>query len=334
MRFRTKPRQLLPIVVTVAIVAIAVRVLAPMIAKLSWAKVVAALRAIPTDALIISGVLVVVLYSALATYEAIVARTLAGPVSSRRAMLGALLAAPIGHLIGWGAVSGGAVRYRLYRAVLMRPIDIGKFVLLAAMPYPLGLGLLLGLSLVMQSGAAAPILHVSAELARGCGLALLALHAFYLTLVVNQRGPLKVGRLVMTLPAPPLTAVQYLIGAIEVSAGASVLYILIPGEIAPPFLVFVGVYVLSIIAGLASSVPAGIGVFEATLLTLLPAAPREQLFAIVFAYRCLLEFVPFAIAVTTLVAYEAWWRLPRQRARHAELKRAEDEQRARELGDD
>jgi uncharacterized membrane protein YbhN (UPF0104 family) len=185
----------------------------------------------------------------------------------------------------------------------------------------------------MQSDAAAPILHVSADLARGSGLALLALHAIYLTLIVNHRGPLRIGSLVMTLPPPPLTAVQYLIGIIEVSAGASVLYILLPAAIAPPFLVFVGVYVLSIIAGLASSVPAGIGVFEAALVTLLPAVPREQLVATVFAYRCLLEFVPFAIAVTTLVAYEAWWRLPRQRARHAELKRADQIERERELGD-
>src|SRR5208282_4182304 len=96
----------------------------------------------------------------LATYEAIVARTVAGPVTARRAMLGALLAASIGHVLGWGAVSGGAIRYRLYSAVLMRPLDIGKMVLLAAMPYPVGLGLLLGLSLVLQSAAAARILHV------------------------------------------------------------------------------------------------------------------------------------------------------------------------------
>ncbi len=333
MQFPTKPRQLLPIVAAVAIIALAGRVLAPMVAQMSYAKVVANLHAIKAESLLVGAVLVIVLYSALAIYEAIVARTLAGPVSSRRAMLGALLAAPIGHVLGWGAVSGGAVRYRLYRAVLMRPIDIGKFVLLAAMPYPLGLGLLLGVSLVMQSAAAAPILHVSTELARGTGLALLALHALYLTLIVNQRGPLRVGRLVLTLPAPPLTAVQYLVGVIEVSAGASVLYLLLPASIAPPFLVFLGVYVLSILAGLASSVPAGLGVFEAALVTLLPAAQKEQLVAIVFAYRCLLEVAPFVIAVTTLVAYEAWWRLPRQRARHAELKRAHDLERERELGD-
>ena len=333
MQLPTKPRQLLPIVAAVAIIALASRAARAMFEQMSYAKVVAHLHALRPADLVLGAVLVIVLYSALAIYEAIIARTLAGPVSSRRAMLGALLAAPIGHVVGWGAVSGGAIRYRLYRAVLMRPIDIGKFVLLAAMPYPLGLGLLLGIALVMQSAAAAPILHVSPEIARGTGLALLALHAGYLTLIANHRGPLRVSRLVLTLPPPPLTGIQYLVGVIEVSAGASILYLLLPTAAAPPFLVFLGVYVLSILAGLASSVPAGLGVFDVVLVSLMPVADKDQLTAAVIAYRCLLEFVPFLVAVTTLVAHEAWWRLPRQRARHAALKRADELERERERGD-
>lgn len=327
MRFPTNPRQILPIVVAIAIIALAGRVLVHTFQHVDLARILEHLRALGTPQLVLGAILVLVLYSALALYEAVIARTLAGPVSSRRAMLGALLAAPIGHVVGWGAVSGGAIRYRLYRAVLMRPIDIGKFVLLAAMPYPLGLGLLLGVSLVLQSAPAATILHISPDLARGLGLALLALHLVYLTLIANRRGPLVVGRLTLTLPPPRLTAIQYLIGIVEVCSGASVLYILLPEGSAPPFIVFLGVYVLSILAGLASSVPAGIGVFEAVLVTLLPGAPKEMLIATVLAYRFLLEFAPLAIAITLLVAYEAWWRLPRQRRRREELAREHERQR-------
>jgi uncharacterized membrane protein YbhN (UPF0104 family) len=325
MRFSLNPRRLLPIVVAAAIIMLAVRVLTRTLKHLAFADVMRELHAISTPALVFASALVVVLYSALATYEAIVARALAGPVSDRRAMLGALLAAPIGHVVGWGAVSGGAIRYRLYRAVLMRPLDIGKFVLLAALPYPLGLGLLLGVSLSLQSEAAGLILHVPPALARGAGLACLGLHALYLTLVLNRRAPLRFGQLQLSLPPPPLTTVQYLVGIVEVSSGASILFMLLPPGVAPPFLVFVGVYVLSILAGLLSSMPAGIGVFEAVLVTLLPSVPKEQLIATVLAYRFLLEFAPFAIAVTLLVAYEAWWRLPAQRARRVRM--AEEQRR-------
>jgi len=324
MRFNLNPRRILPIVVAIAVIAIAARVLVRTFHQVSAHEVMAQLHTIGNGPIVVAALLVLVLYSALAFYEAIIARTLAGPVSSRRAMLGALLAAPIGHVVGWGAVSGGAIRYRLYRAVLLRPLDIGKFVLLAAMPYPLGLGLLLGLSLVIQNVPAGHILGVSPELARGVGFALLALHLGYLTLIRNRRGPLVFGQVTMMLPAPRLTAIQYAIGVIEVTSGASVLYTLLPEGIAPPFLVFLGVYVLSIIAGLVSSVPAGLGVFEAVLMTLLPGAPKEPLIAAVIVYRFLLEFAPFVIAVALLVAYEAWWRLPRQRRRRDELQREHD----------
>ena len=321
------PRRLLPIVVALAMIAFAVRALRHSLHQVTLADVVRDLHLIPVPNLLLAALLVLVLYTALAMYEAIVARSLSGPVSNRRAMLGALLAAPIGHVLGWGAVSGGAIRYRLYRAVLMRPLDIGKFVLLAAMPYPLGLGLLLGISLVMQSAAAALILHVPEPLARGTGLALLAIHVLYVLLVVNRRQPFAFRRLVVSLPAPPLTGVQYLIGVIEVCSGASIFYLLLPQGVAPPFVVFIGVYVLSILAGLVSGVPAGVGAFEAVMVTLLPHVARDQLVAAVIAYRVLLEVAPFAIAVTLLLAYEGWWRLPRQRARHDELKREHDRQR-------
>jgi uncharacterized membrane protein YbhN (UPF0104 family) len=314
-------RQLLPIAVAAAIIALAARVLVHTLRHISLADVLRQLHAIGAPQLVTGALLVAALYATLATYEAIIARVVAGPVSARRAMLGALLAASIGHLVGWGTVSGGAIRYRLYAAVLMRSFDIGKMVLLAAMPYPLALGLLLGLSLVLQSAAAAAILHVPPELARGSGLALLALHAAYATLIVTRRTSLPLGRFRLTLPPPPLTAVQYCAGIIEVSCGAGILYVLMPAGLAPPFVVFVGIYVLSILAGLASSVPAGIGVFEAMLVTLLPAVPKDQLLATVVAYRLLLEFLPVALALALFVGYEAWWRLPLQRARLARLER-------------
>jgi uncharacterized membrane protein YbhN (UPF0104 family) len=115
---------------------------------------------------------------------------------------------------------------------------------------------------------------------------------------------------------------QYAVGIIEVSCGAGLLYVLLPHELAPPFLVLLGVYVLSILAGLASSVPAGIGVFEAVIVTLLPSVPKDILIATVLAYRLLLELIPVAIAILMFIAYEVWWRLPAQRRRLVALELA------------
>lgn len=322
-------RQVLPVVLSLAIIAFASTVLYRTLQRIDFADVLAHVRAIPLAQLAIGASMVAVVFAALMTYEAICARFVNGPVSARRAALASLIAVPIGHAIGWGVMSGGAVRYRLYSAVGMRPLDVGKMVLLAAMPYAAGLGLLLGVALVVRSAEAGAILGVSAELARGSGLALLAMHAAYVAVVLRRRAPVAFGRLLIALPPPHLTAVQYAIGAIEVCAGAAVLYALLPEAANVSFLLFVGVYVLAVLAGLASSVPAGLGVFESVLLLLLKHVPADELLGAVLAYRFLLEFVPLALALLAFAGYEAWSRLPAPRQRAA-ARRAAEQRRARD----
>lgn len=320
------PRRALPIVLSIAIVAFAANVLWRTLHRIDFADVLTHVRAIPPEQLSIAAVLVVVLFVTLATYEAIAARFVGGsganpPVSARRAAFTAIVAAPIGHAIGWGALSGGAVRYRLYSAVGMRPLDVGKMILLVAMPYAAGLGLLLGIALVFRTVEAATILDVPPEIARSSGLVLLALHAAYVATVVLRRTPVDFGRMIVKLPPPNVTAIQYVIGAIEVCAGAGIVYALLPESSNVSFLLFVAVYVLGILAGLASSVPAGLGVFESVLLLILNDVPPDQLLGSVLAYRFLMELVPLGIALVLFAGYEAWWRLPAQRARAADVKR-------------
>jgi uncharacterized membrane protein YbhN (UPF0104 family) len=329
MAFSFPVRQALPVVLSAAIIAFAGTVLYRTLQRIDFVDVLAHVRQIPTAQLAIGALLVATLFAALATYEAIAARFVNGPVSARRAAVTALIAGPIGHAIGLGALSGGAVRYRIYSAVGMRPLDVGKMVVLVALPYAAGLGSLLGLALVLRSHEAAQILHATPEVARGSGIALLALHAAYVALVLKRRAPVQFGRVLLALPPPNLTAVQYAIGAIEVCTAAGLLYVLLPPSADLSFLLFVGIYVLGILAGLASSVPAGLGVFESVLLLLLKHVPPDQLLGAVLAYRFLLELVPLAVAVVLFAGYEAWSRLPAQRAR-TELRLADAQARDRD----
>ena len=318
-------RRILPVALSALIVALAVRFLQHGgMRQLNIADVVRSLHEIPISSALIGALLSLTLYGALAVCEAIIAGVVAGPVSARRAALGGFLASAIGRVLGLGTVSGGAIRYRLYAAVGMRPLDIGKMILLAAIPYPAGLGMLLSVSLLLQTDAAAPLLHTTPALVRGIGLALVAMHLAYLTLVLRHRGPLRVGRYQVPLPPPRLTGIQYLVGILEVTCGAAILYVLLPAGTDLPFTVYVGLYVVSILAGLASGLPAGLGVFDVAIVALLPSLPPAQVAAAVIVYRGLLEAGPALLALTTFAAYEIWWRLPPQRARAAAVAAAED----------
>ena len=319
-------RRLLPIALSAFIVALALRFFQHGgVRHLNVADVIRALHDIPIAGALAGGALVLLLYGALALYEAIIAGVVAGPVSPRRAAMGGILAASIGHLLGLGAVSGGAIRYRLYAAVGLRPLDIGKMILLAAIPYPAGLGFLLAVSLLVQADAAASLLHTTPALARGIAWALVAGHLGYLTLVLRHRGPLHIGRYQLPLPTPGLTAVQYVVGVFEVTCGASILYFLLPPSVNLPFTAYIGVYVISILAGLASGLPAGLGVFEVAMVALLPNLHPAQVTAVVIVYRGLLEVGPALVALATFAAYEIWWHLPAQRARAAAVAAAMDE---------
>ena len=319
-------RRLLPIGLSALIVALAWRFLQHGgVRQLNVADVLRALHEIPLGGAIIGASLAIVLYGSLALCEAIIAGVVAGPVSARRAAVGGFLASSIGHVLGLGAVSGGAIRYRFYSAVGMRPLDIGKMILLAAIPYPAGLGILLAASLLIQTDAAAPLLHSTPALVRGIGLALVAMHLGYLTLVLRHRGPLHIGRYQVPLPPPRLTAVQYVVGVVEVTCGAGIMYVLLPPGTDLPFTVYMGVYVVSILAGLASGLPAGLGVFDVAMVALLPTLHPAQVTAVVIVYRGLLEVGPVLIALTIFAAYEIWWRLPTQRARAAAVEASQRE---------
>jgi uncharacterized membrane protein YbhN (UPF0104 family) len=66
--------------------------------------------------------------------------------------------------------------------------------------------------------------------------------------------------------------------------------------------------------GFASHAPAGIGVFDATILIGLGGEDKEPLIAALLMFRFLYHFVPFVLALALFGAVEAWRGLRRRRA--------------------
>jgi uncharacterized membrane protein YbhN (UPF0104 family) len=64
------------------------------------------------------------------------------------------------------------------------------------------------------------------------------------------------------------------------------------------------VYLSSVLVGVISHVPAGLGVLESMLLLLMPHVPPEQLLAAVLLYRVIYEIVPLAVALAIWGSYE------------------------------
>lgn len=297
-------RRLLPIALSVGIIVLAARVLHDGLATIHPAEVASSFLELPPLMALAALGATIVGYGSLVTYEVLMLAHVSARVSARRAAITGLIAYPIGHAVGLGALSGGAIRFRLYTAVGVDAFSVGRIVVLSAMPYALGLGVLLGLALVADAGQAAPLLGLSQSMVTAIGGATLLAHVLYLATVRWRSGPFRIGRAEFSLPPLRLTRLQYGLGLVDVACGVAALYVLLPPSADIGYPAFVAIYVLAILAGLASSVPAGLGVFEATLFTLLPGVPKDELLASVLAYRLIYEFLPFVLAIALLVATE------------------------------
>jgi phosphatidylglycerol lysyltransferase len=300
--------RILPPLVSAAIIAVAAVVLYRTLAGIDAADVTRQFAAIPGADLWMAAFFTAMAFLSLAVYEVAMLRYIGSGLPDWRPLLTALIAYPVGHAVGFGALSGGAVRYRFYAAEGLTTFDVGKVVVLSVMPYAAGLGVLCGLSLVFDATDAATLMQVAPHMALAGGALLLAAHAAYLAAVLRLRGPVNLRWLQVELPSPRMTAVQYGLGLVDALCGISVLYVLLPAGADVAFTSFVAVYVIAIFVGLLSSVPAGLGVFESMLLLMLRDVPAEALLGSVLAYRLIYELVPLATGIALFVGWEAWSR--------------------------
>jgi uncharacterized membrane protein YbhN (UPF0104 family) len=298
--------KLLPPVASFAIIAIAAVVLWRKLAKVDPSGVAASFAATPGSALVLAGLFTAGALLAMAIYEVQMLRYLRPTAGWQRPFLTALIAYPIGHAVGLGAFSGGAIRYRIYSAAGFGAADIGKLILLSVMPFASGLGLLAGVSMLAATDAVAAALHLQPQIVTMIGAGLLATHVIYVGLVIARVRPLGSWVPAFELPSSKLTTIQYLLGITEVLCAISVLYVLLPPAADIGFPAFVAVYVTAITAGTLSGVPAGLGVFESILLVTLTGVPTESLLGAVLAYRLVYELLPFVSGLLLLLAYEAW----------------------------
>jgi uncharacterized membrane protein YbhN (UPF0104 family) len=300
--------RVLPALLSAIIIIAAGIVLLRAFRGISLADVAARFAAIPAAGLWLAAAFTSLLMLSLAVYEVVMLRYIRSGLPDTRPFLTALVAYPIGHAVGFGALSGGAIRYRSYAAAGLSTFDIGKVVVLSAMPYAAGLGLLCGISLIADSTEAARLLPVDVGTAQLIGWILIAAHLAYVAVVLKRPGPIRLRWFDVELPTPPMTAVQYGLGLVDAVSAIAVLYVLLPEGAAIGFLPFAAVYVLAIVAGLLSSVPAGLGVFESMMLLMLRDIPPDALLGAVLAYRLIYELVPFVVGVSLFVGWEAWSR--------------------------
>ena len=283
---------------SLAVLGLAAWIVHHTLASLVWHDVAAAWARLSARKVAASIACTAVSFAMLALFDVLAARTaVPGRVSAARAAFAGAVSLGVSNTLGFHALTGGAVRYRIYAASGLSAGDVARIVALAGLGVGLGFAVVITGTLCWQ-----PLL--SHGWGRLPGALLLVLLAALLLWLRRRPRTLRLWRWTLVFPAAGTAALQMLLGGVEMLAAIGALYVLLPAGVAPPFVDFLPVYVGAVLVGLASHSPGGLGVFETIMLAAFPAAARADLLAALLCYRLTYGLLPFAQAGMALGAFE------------------------------
>ncbi len=257
------------------------------------------LAALPGAAIAAAAAVTLADYLLLGAYDLLALRYAGRRLPYGRVAFTSFIAYAFGNNVGFALLSSSSVRFRLYSQWGLAPAEIAKVVGFTAAQLWAGLFPLLGLALL--SGVPVPL---PPGVARGLGVAALAITAAYLALAARGR-ELRLRGAAVRLPSLPLAAAQVAVSAADWVLAAVVLYLLLPPESPLSLAGLVGLFVAAQVAGLASQLPGGVGVFDAIVLAALtPAVPAPHVLSSLVAYRVVYYLGPFVLAFALLAVNE------------------------------
>ncbi len=301
--------------VGLAVFALAMAALYHQLHTYRLGEILRQVQTIPTGRLLLSVLLVAGSYLAATGYDTLAIRSLRRRLPYGRTALAAFIGTAFSNNLGFGPLTGGSVRLRLYTGWELTVAEVTRLVIFNTLTLWLGFLFMGGFFFTFEPLAVPQALRLPFPSVRPLGLILLAGAALYIGAILLVRRPLKVRSLELRLPPPALLPAQLLVSAIDWGCAGAALYLLLPPDSGLSFYAFYGAYLLGLIGGIVSQVPGGLGVFETVLLLLLsPRIPAAALLGILLAFRGLFYLGPLALAVLLLAVQELHRVAPVRRA--------------------
>ncbi len=295
------------VLLSIAIITVAVVVLFHMLRDINTEEVVAALKATQPQHIAAAAFFVACGYFTLTFYDWFALRTIGrAEVPYRVAALTGFTSYSIGHNVGATVFTGGAVRYRIYSTYGLDAVEVAKICFVAGLTFWLGNATVLGLGVAYHPQAAGPIDQLPPWLNRTAAIAILVVLVSYVGWVWSAPREIGQGEWKVNLPSGPSTLLQIGIGILDLGFCSLAMYMLLPGEPNIDFVTIAVVFVSATLLGFASHAPGGLGVFDAAMLVALWQFDKESVLAGLLLFRLLYYLLPFAIALAILGSREIW----------------------------
>jgi uncharacterized membrane protein YbhN (UPF0104 family) len=244
-------------------------------------------------------------YLTLTGYDFLAILYIRHPLPYRRAAFASIVSHGISNGVGLPLFSGSAIRYRLYSAWGLSVSEIAKIIGFCNLSFALGVFAVGGVLFLTEPLAIPDLLDIRFASTYPLGVIFLSIFLGYIILCSINKKPLKIANIIIPNVPINLCLTQIIVTSLDWTLAAAILYVLLPHEHLPPFLAFLSIFLLAEFSGIISNVPAGLGVFEAIILLLLPTTPPAALIAFRFAYH----FLPLLASVLMLGIYELRLRL-------------------------
>ncbi|MGY3228768.1 uncharacterized membrane protein YbhN (UPF0104 family) [Luteibacter sp. HA06] len=291
---------------TVAIVGGAIFLLHRYIARMAWHDVLAAIERIPRWHVGGAILATLVSWACLTAYDVFAVETVVpGKVPMRMKIFSGVTTHAICNALGFHAITGTALRYRMLSTQGVGAPDVARVVGLVGFSVGMGFAAVTAIAMMLEPA-------IAHGWGRWLGLALIILFVLLLRWLAGKHDELKLWKFTTPVPSARSAGAQIVIGVIEMVAAITVMYLLLPTDIAGSFLDFAPIYVGAILAGIVSNTPGGIGAFEAITLAAFPQEQRAQVLAALLAYRAIYGLGPFVLASMALGAYEVRRRMRKQ----------------------
>jgi glycosyltransferase 2 family protein len=304
--------KLLGLVASLLIVSGSAFVLWQLVRDVEWGEVVAAFKSVSSFHIGMAILFTAISYAFLTAYDALALKQLRIRLPYPTAALGSFTSYAVSFNLGFPLLTGGAVRYRIYASKGLSAGRIASLTVIAGITFWLGMGVVLSWSLIREAVPLSSYIGTKANINLMIGLGLLAAVISYFIWVSLKRRSVTMQGWRLELPGFRLSVAQTLIGAADICCAATVLYVLLPANNALSYELFLAIYVVAVMLGVASHVPGGLGVFETIILKAMSGAPLEPTLGALLLFRICYYFVPFFLALILLGIHEARERLARR----------------------
>ena len=304
-----------------------------------YKSVVKSLRALSPGVWVMSLGATALSYVALVARDAVGLRYIDAKVPSLSLWIGATVGSALGNATGFGALTGGAIRCRVYGTAGVQPVQVGRLTVFTSVTLALTLAVMTGVGMLFAAPALSPMFRLPAGVLNVIGTALLLGFALLLLAcgdaprvfqwkrqwerqsecdpqVADDAAPkrgrnaviayfaAKLANMSLTVPSRRILLAELAFSVADVVAAGLALWVILP-QTHVSFFDFTIIYAAALLLGMIGHTPGGLGVFEAAMVFALGhTMPVPQMVAALLAYRAIYFVGPLILSAGLLAAFE------------------------------